>query len=281
MGAGDWGAVEQAFPESIDEILSAVKETPRGRWFLDGYEKRLRSSESERILDSIAKLERHIQSVSGTGHDGEVLQKARDAIAAARRDIAALEQKPAELSMEGQLFAKLATLSKQSFSGPPAVSKGVERALRLVSDLDQQLGQAQSTAPASPEFTPVKDADPFKADDAIFEPAPPPKAIISSRRNENTEIIPRGAKLVIQHKPVQPKPESALPNAEMPKPLQEPVIPAIAPPTSQFAAEPMAAPAPEASEIQHSRIVIIRRKAEDMENVPLLEPEQENPASAA
>ena len=213
MGTGEWGAVEQTFPESIDEILSAVKETPRGRWFLDGYEKRLRSSESERILDSIAKLERHIQSVSGTGQDGETLQKARDAIAAARRDIAAIEQKPAELSAEGQLFAKLAALSKQSFSGPPAVSKGVERALRLVSDLDQQLGPAQSTALGAPEYATVKDTDPFKADEAIFEPAPPPKPIINTSRNENAEIIPRGAKLVIQHKPIQPKPEAAAANA--------------------------------------------------------------------
>ncbi len=281
MGTGEWGAVEQTFPESIDEILSAVKETPRGRWFLDGYEKRLRSSESERILDSIAKLERHIQSVSGTGHDGETLQKARDAIAAARRDIAAIEQKPAELSAEGQLFAKLAALSKQSFSGPPAVSKGVERALRLVSDLDQQLGPAQSTALGVPEHTTVKDADPFKADEAIFEPAPPPKPIINTSQNENTEIIPRGAKLVIQHKPIQPKSEAAAANAETPFSAQAPVTADVGTAVQQRLAEPKAAPAAEASEIQHSRIVIIRRKAEDMENVPLLEPAQDNPASAA
>ena len=281
MGAGDWGAVEQTFPESIDEILSAVKETPRGRWFLDGYEKRLRSSESERILDSIAKLERHIQSLSGTGHDGETLQKARDAIAAARRDIAAIEQKPAELSVEGQLFAKLAALSRQSFSGPQAVSKGVERALRLVSDLDQQLGPAQSTAPVSPEFTPIKDADPFKAHEAIFEPAPPPKPIINTRRNENSETIPRGAKLVIQHKSVQPKPEAATAHVEMPLSVQTPATTDVGTAVQQRVAEPKVAPTAAAPEIQHSRIVIIRRKAEDMEHVPLLEPEQENPASAA
>jgi hypothetical protein len=281
MGAGESGAVEQGFPESIDEILSAVKETPRGRWFLDGYEKRLRSSESERILDSIAKLERHIQSVSGTGHDGETLQKARDAIAAARRDIAAIEQKPAELSVEGQLFAKLAALSRQSFSGLPAVSKGVERALRLVSDLDQQLGPAPSSAPASPEFTPVKDADPFRADDAIFEPAPPPQSIVNSRRSENAETIPRGAKLVIQHKSVQPKPEAAAAHLEMPFSVQTPATTDTGTAVLQRLAEPKVAPTAGTSEIQHSRIVIIRRKAEDMEHVPLLEPEQENPASAA
>jgi len=281
MGTGEWGAVEQTFPESIDEILSAVKETPRGRWFLDGYEKRLRSSESERILDSIAKLERHIQSVSSTGHDGETLQKARDAIAAARRDIAAIEQKPAELSTEGQLFAKLAALSKQSFSGSPAVSKGVERALRLVSDLDQQLGPTQSTALGIPEYATVKDTDPFKADEAIFEPAPPPKPIINPNRIENTEIIPRGAKLVIQHKPIQPQPEAAAANAEAPLSAQAPATADVGTAVLQRLAEPKAAPAAEASEIQHSRIVIIRRKAEDMEHVPLLEPTQDNPASAA
>jgi hypothetical protein len=281
MGTGEWGAVEQTFPESIDEILNAVKETPRGRWFLDGYEKRLRSSESERILDSIAKLERHIQSVSGTGHDGETLQKARDAIAAARRDIAAIDQKPAELSTEGQLFAKLAALSKQSFSGPPAVSKGVERALRLVSDLDQQLGPAQSNTLAAPEYTTVKDADPFKADEAIFEPAPPPKPIINTSRTENPEIIPRGAKLVIQHKPIRPMPEAVAANAGTPLSEQAPATTDVGTAVLQRLAEPKATPAAEASDIQHSRIVIIRRKAEDMEHVPLLEPTQDNPASAA
>ena len=281
MGTGEWGAVEQTFPESIDEILSAVKETPRGRWFLDGYEKRLRSSESERILDSIAKLESHIQSLSGTGHDGETLQKARDAIAAARRDIAAIEQKPAELSAEGQLFAKLAALSRQSFSGPPALSKGVERALRLVSDLDQQLGPAQSTALGMPQYASAKEADPFKADEAIFEPAPPPKPIINTSRNENTETIPRGAKLVIQHKPIQPKPQAAAASAETPFSVQAPAMTDVGTAFLQPLAESRAAPAAEASEILHSRIVIIRRKAEDMENVPLLEPAQNNPASAA
>jgi hypothetical protein len=93
------GALEQAFPESIDEILAMVKETPRGRWFLEGYEKRLRTTETERILSSIAKLESHIQSVSMGDHDHALVRKAREAIAAARRDIAAIEQKPETILM--------------------------------------------------------------------------------------------------------------------------------------------------------------------------------------
>ena len=263
------GAVEQTYPESIDEILAVVKETPRGRWFLEGFEKRLRSSETERILNSISKLEAHVQSLSGSGHDGELLQKARDAIAAARRDIASIEQRPAELSAEGQLFAKLAALSKQSFSGAPAVSKGVERALRLVSDLDHQLGSSPtSVVDAAPA------ADFFKPDDAIFEPAPPPPAVASPTRNDIVDVMPRGAKLVIQHKVVEPRPEVAPTKVEAT--IQQPAAHVESP----FNVA-KAAPNEPSSEIQHSRIVIIRRKAEDLEHVPLLEPSADASASAA
>lgn len=289
------GALEQAFPESIDEILAMVKETPRGRWFLEGYEKRLRTTETERILSSIAKLESHIQSVSMGGHDHALVRKAREAIAAARRDIAAIEQKPAELSAEGQLFAKLAALSKQSFSGAPAVSKGVERALRLVSDLDQQF----SPAPAVTVEAFAKPADLFKPDEAIFEPAPAPTQLVSARRNENIDALPRGAKLVIQHKGSRAKPET-VPFVEAPaidaisdvgtavKPDEVPAtikqdIPVTVPPPAPLAeANDLAARSEDQSSgIPHSRIVIIRRKAEDLENLPLLDLAEDSSSATA
>ncbi len=237
-------SVQTNFPESLDQVLEAVRETPRGRWFLENYESRLRNDNTGKILESIAKLEKHIASLSGTNADATLINRARAAISAARRDIAAIEQKPAELSNEAQLFAKLASLAKNSTAQSPAIGQGVERALRLVSELDSELN---ATSPAKPAETY------FKQDDAVFEPAPAPqmpKAVL--KPEPVVAASPRGAKLSIQRvgnlalTPIAEKPIETLANP----PVEE-------------------QPAP-----QQSRIVIIRRKVDETTEVPLLEPEE-------
>lgn len=46
-----------ASPHDFDLIEAAVKETERGRWFLDEYARRNRHAETERVLDALSRLE--------------------------------------------------------------------------------------------------------------------------------------------------------------------------------------------------------------------------------
>ena len=49
------------FPESLDEILNVVKETPRGRWFIEAYTDRVQNTGTATILSAIGKLETNLQ----------------------------------------------------------------------------------------------------------------------------------------------------------------------------------------------------------------------------
>jgi hypothetical protein len=250
---------QPAFPESLDEILNVVKETPRGRWFLEAYTNRVQTGGTSTILSAIAKLETSLQSMSGSGADAALLQKARQHIAQARADIVNSEQGKTTLSSEGQLFAKLADLSKKAFSDTanpePAIAKNVERVLRLVADLDQDLGTSLVPMPVA---APKPAAQYFKQDDDVFEPAPAPVAIKHVKPTKPVEPASRGAKLVIQHiDPIKTEASGAT-LAEAPK--AEIIEPIAITTTAVEAATP-----------EPSRIVIIRKKAEDLIEVPLID----------
>ena len=250
---------QSAFPESLDEILNVVKETPRGRWFLEAYTNRVQTGGTSTILTAISKLETSLQSMSGSGADAALLQKARQHIARARADIVSSEQGKTALSSEGQLFAKLADLSRKAFAEPnagePAIAQNVERALRLVADLDQDLG---TTLVPMPIVAPKPAAQYFKQDDDVFEPAPAPTAIKQVKPAKMVETSSRGAKLVIQHIDLSKTdaPYSAPTETLKPEPIE---------PMAITSSEMEAAPP------EPSRIVIIRKKAEDLIEVPLVD----------
>ena len=77
--------LQRGFPESIDDIVSAVEETPRGRWFLRAYAERLRKGETDTILASIEKLETSLKSMRGSSADSKLIESTRAAIAQARQ----------------------------------------------------------------------------------------------------------------------------------------------------------------------------------------------------
>jgi hypothetical protein len=261
---------QSAFPESLDEILNVVKETPRGRWFLEAYTNRVQTGGTSTILSAISKLESSLQSMSSSGADAALLQKARQHIAQARADIANSEQGQSTLSSEGQLFAKLADLSRKAFndpnSGEPAIAQNVERALRLVADLDQDLG---TTLVPMPVAAPKPAAQYFKQDDDVFEPAPAPTAIKHVKPAKPVETTSRGAKLVIQHIDLNKTDAPYAPPAEVQQ--SNPIEPVAITSTEV-----------EAAPSEPSRIVIIRKKAEDLIEVPLVDEQiKEEQVSAA
>jgi hypothetical protein len=251
------------FPDSIDEVLTAVQETPRGRWFLEAYSNRIKGDNTANILHAIGKLEQNLKSMNSGGTEAGLLQHARSAIAAAKREISMLEPKTAELSAEGQLFAKLAELSRSVFAtsspGQASVGSGVDRVLKLVADLDRDLGAGKNdnviAAPTKPAV------QYFRQDEEIFEPAPAPAIAAVAKPEPIVEVSNRGAKLVIHHV-----------TSAKPAPIEESKI------------EPLAIAStaePEEKPQEPSRIVIIRRKAEEIINVPLMDEQQAENVSAA
>jgi len=227
---------------SFDDILGAVKETARGRWFVESLETRIRVGNTSRILDAVARLEDRIEQLSHNSEDAVLVRKAREAIAAARRDIARLENKEG-LSTEAQLFAQLAKQAKDAFGG-----KGIARALTLVDDLDREFTPHSAEAPAAMSAPPPPAAALFQADEAIFEAAPTVQAAPAPTPAPETPKesgAPRGAKVMI-HKLGVAAPE--VPAKEEPAPA----------PTAE--AEPA-----------HSRIHVTRRQPGEESDVPLLE----------
>lgn len=242
------GGQIQAFSESIDDVLTAVQETPRGRWFLEAYAARIKADGTTNILGAIAKLEGNLERLSISGASAELLEKARKAIATAREEIANLEPDSAKLSSEAQLFSNLAELSRNAFSAnpqPPAFGKGVERALRLVADLDRDLNQKTTEFAPPPKPT----AQYFKQDEEIFEPAPAKPSPIITMAPELPEPTNKGAKLTIRKLA-----------GEVPK-IETEAAPSIT--ISPIAETP----------VEPSRIVIIRRKANEVLAVPLVDAE--------
>ena len=260
-------------PEKLDDILAAVKETQRGRWFLETYENRLRSNDTSKILSAIATLERQILDMGGAGAESDLLARARAAIAQARKDIMDLPGKPSELSAEGRLFAKLASLSKPHFPKGSVTGNGVDRALRLVADLDLDFSVTAKPAEAK-QF--------FQQDEAVFEPAPAPKPVVVTPRNEPpADMPPRGAKLVIQRLASStPNPHSTTPQLSLSSEIMQDIFVVEPEPELPAPTEPSKIRA-EAPELPQSRIVIIRRKADEMDDVPLFESPSGIPATAA
>ncbi len=253
---------DQVFSESIDDVLTAVQETPRGRWFLEAYAARVKSEGTSTILNAIAKLETNLDRLSTAGASAELLEKARSAIATARQEIAAVEPQVAKLSTEAQLFSTLAELSRKAFSATessPGLGKGVERALKLVADLDRDLDTSSKhnnqTVEFSPPPRPVQHY--FKQDEEIFEPAPAsaPKAV--AKPIESAEQSNKGAKLTIRRSPAHNHGDTGEPPE---------IISQVGAVDVEKLPEVPAPPEP-------SRIVIIRRKASETVTVPLVDSE--------
>lgn len=263
------------FSESIDDVLKIVQETPRGRWFIEAYAQRVKGEGTSSILTAISKLENHISSMANSGASAEVLQKARSAIAQARQEIANLEPKTAELSSEAQLFAKLADLSRQAF-GENQGGKGVERALKLVADLDRDLNGAPAIENQAAAKPPQQY---FKQDEAIFEAAPAPKLVAEkpsvAKVLDTPEVSNKGAKLVIRRLSAVENP-APVPSETA---IETPAVAAEEPKFEAPAEAPIAiisAPEPGAeAPAENSRIVIIRRKADETMSVPLVDAEAE------
>jgi hypothetical protein len=259
------GSISPVLSESFDDVLHAVQETARGRWFLDEFAKRKKAEDTAVILAAVVKLESAISRMPEPTQDSEhaALDKAKKAIARAKAQIKSLSPEGSPLSEEAQLFSRLAELSRKAHSAETAeavrdtISKGVEVALKLVSELDVELGTANEPVKAV-STTGQKyfnqDRDIFEAPAKSSKPAVEPPDIQLGTKTKpaapppSADPVIRGAKLTI-NRPSSPTTETeAPPTATLDKPAEQ-------------------------------RIVIIRRAPDETIEVPLVD--DQDKASAA
>lgn len=256
---------------NFGDLLQTVKDTDRGRWFLTEFEIRLRKSDTGNILASIAKLESVIVGMGTPGEasaDATLVARAKAAISAARREIAAIEGGTPALSDEGRLFSKLADLARTAFSTDSKditpVNAGICRALQLVDQLDQDFA-AVAMPTAATAF--ARDADVFEAPAQVNIPADILEKPVKPAAKEPARDIERGARLVIrktgQDGEQQPAPAMAPDEpAGAPAPVSAEVLSATITATVQTLSPPVE---------KQSRVVIIRRKPEDLMDVPMMD----------
>jgi hypothetical protein len=261
---------------SFDDILEAVQDSRRGRWFLKEFETRVAKTNSQTILDAIGRLETRMESMGSQAKSPAELDKVRAAVANARNDLIKIGFGKDAMSKEGRLFAELADMARKAMPGQSNANDGILRTIQLVDEIDRTI--AAPTPDAGAKF--------FEADANLFErpaahpkpvlvasadpvaaPAPQPVAAVPAQiAKPIKEEIQTGARLVIRKLSDSvtdvPKADVAAPSlvAIEAKP-PEPVIVAAAP-------APVIKPA-ETTVSDNPRIVIIRRKAEEMPEIDL------------
>lgn len=107
-----------------EAIEAAVKETARGRWFLEEYAQRNRSADTRLVLDAIQRLQRTVfgaepapASVPRTpaaAHDLDEIERAAEATRSALSEIDAAQQRDGDL---GQELHHIVAVSAQAVSG--------------------------------------------------------------------------------------------------------------------------------------------------------------------
>jgi hypothetical protein len=245
--------------EAYEDVLAAVQESSRGRWFLEEYAKRIKGDETKSVLDSIHKLEAMVAGLPGPTATSPAVDRVKAAIEAARTELGMLKPEGKPLSEEAKMFAHLAKLSRQSFvaGAPSDVTKGLEVALKLVSDLEDSFTFAPpAKAEAAPVKPPTEQQKYFHQDADVFAPVPTGASTSVQFKTPATtkppeDPVTRGAKLTI-HRGVEQAPMEPAPGP----------VPANLQSVSHTPAD--AKPEPD-----KPRIVIIRRKPEDLSAVPL------------
>jgi chemotaxis protein CheZ len=101
-------ALADKAPVDFDALETAVRETARGRWFLDEYARRMRGSDSERVFQALEKLSSVINEKTQAS-SFDVLRRELESMAAGiaqtRREIAAIKPPQTEKAGNDRIVA--------------------------------------------------------------------------------------------------------------------------------------------------------------------------------
>jgi hypothetical protein len=220
---------------TFDDILEAVQESKRGRWFLREFESRIQTRESQGLLQAIQRLERRMESLTASINTPAELDKLRSAIGSARTDLKRLASGNAALSAEGRLFADLAEMARKSLPANDDSKDKIVRSLQLVDEIDRAMEGLTNSGTRY-----------FMADAQVFEnnAASVPKPV-------DADASPRGATLVVRHVDAGELRHETADDEAPSRP-------------SESAGE---------AKVNHPRITIIRRSADEMPEVAVPEPQ--------
>jgi hypothetical protein len=153
-------------PVDFERIREAVMETPRGRWFLNEYASRLRSTETSAMLDSMKRLESSLSA----SHDA-LMSRLADAltrepapghVSAPQADLAPKHMK--FFKQDEEIFepAPQTTIATVKESPKPEVPKGakliIRRTTETQSSVEVTAEAASIPAPFEPPAQPVLEA---------------------------------------------------------------------------------------------------------------------------
>jgi hypothetical protein len=235
---------------TFDDILEAVQDSKRGRWFLKEFEAHLHKRDTQSVLSAISRLESRMEQLAPQASSPDDLGKVRVAIANARSDLLKLGLAKDALSKEGRLFAEMAEMARKTMPSAGEQNAGIVRSLQLVAEIDSVI---------APQGQDDGGARYFNPDENLFErPAAPPKPVLVPTAKpaapvevKKDEPASTGAKLVIRKASQTVEQATEATDA---KPV-----------------EMQTAISPEMPAIDNPRIVIIRRRAEDMPEVGMEE----------
>jgi hypothetical protein len=253
---------------SFDDLLEAVQDSKRGRWFLQEFESRVQKRDTQSILSAISKLENRMEILGPKASSPDDLTKVRSAISNARDDLFKLglgkdAMSKDGMSKEGRLFAEMAEMARKAVPQSGDQNAGIVRTLQLVDEIDRAI--SSSNQDTGSKF--------FAADSNLFDRPPASKPVLVEVTSEPTVAVEAPTPVVEAVKPAAPKTvEPVATGAKLTirkigasTPNEAAVVESIlvaeaAVPTSELPKSTVEAP-------DNPRIVIIRRRAEDMPEV--------------
>jgi hypothetical protein len=260
-------SISPVLSESYDDVFAAVQDSARGRWFLTEYAARLRTQETKTVLEAIHKLESVVAAVPASKTSAPAIERVKAAIEQAKTQLGNLKPDGKPLSQEAQVFAHLAKLSQRALATEASpllretVGKGLDVALNFVQDLENDFGFAPPPKLEAETKPPVETQKYFHQDSDVFAPvqvgasttvqfkAPAPQKPLEDQSG-------KGARLTIHKGETTAKSPTDNTGA-----LE--AVPANNEPKSHQ-------PSPEENPADTKpRIVIIRRKPEELSAVPL------------
>ena len=173
--------------ESFESLEAAVLETQRGRWFLEEYARRQRSTETLAILDVLKKLENAVLNSPVSATPGAV-----EAAKPINREQLKFFKQDEEIFVEPVVTAPALTVvpaAPKEDLKLPVESKGAKLKIQRVS-LSATTEAAMAVEPESPP-TPVAAPEPVAVTSAPPAPAPEQKqrvVIIRRPASEAAEI---------------------------------------------------------------------------------------------
>ncbi len=198
MPSTDKGQMSGLTAQDFEAIHEAVMETPRGRWFLNEFASRLRSTETSGMLDSMRRLETAV-SASHDALMSRLAQALANEAAAPPRASPQSDLVPKHMKFfkqDEEIFepAPQAQIAAVAPATKPDIARGAKVVIRRATEVAPPAGQQQ----AEPEPEPVQETAATIPETA---PSPVQSSLPEAVPAPQAEAPPKRRIVIIRHKP--------------------------------------------------------------------------------